>query len=72
MFIPLFAFKVYNEIAIKEAAPAKIIMIFLQFRKIKFVLAISEIENWNNIRSESENKSLMGWIENSALGNINV
>jgi SH3-like domain-containing protein len=38
----------------------------------KIVSVISESRNWNNIKTESENKSLMGWIENSTLGSINA
>ncbi|OEG71537.1 hypothetical protein ATZ36_14175 [Candidatus Endomicrobiellum trichonymphae] len=80
--ISLFALKVYNEIAVKEAVilsasnirsgPGENNPGIFTIPEGKIVSIISESGNWNNIKIESENKSLMGWIENSALGSINA
>jgi uncharacterized protein YraI len=82
MCIRLFALKAYNEIAVREAVVLSASNIrsgrgennpdIFTIPEGKIVLIISEIGNWNNVKIESENKSLIGWIENSALGNINV
>jgi uncharacterized protein YraI len=80
--IPLFALKVYDEIVVKEAValsasiirsgPGKNNPDIFTIPEGKIVSVISESGNWNNVKIESENKSLMGWIENSALGSINA
>ncbi|OEG69306.1 hypothetical protein ATZ36_10265, partial [Candidatus Endomicrobiellum trichonymphae] len=80
--IPLFALKVYNEIAVKEAivlsasnirsGPGENNSDIFTIPEGKIVSVVSKNGNWNNIKTESENKSLTGWIENSALGSINA
>ncbi|OEG69346.1 hypothetical protein ATZ36_10105 [Candidatus Endomicrobiellum trichonymphae] len=80
--IPLFALKVYNEIAVKEAivlstsnirsGPGENNSDIFTTPEGKIVSVVSKNGNWNNIKTESENKSLTGWIENSALGSINA
>ena len=80
--IPLFALKVYSEIAVKKAVvlsasnirsgPGENNPDIFTIPEGIIVSIISESGNWNNIKTESENKSLTGWVEKSALGNINA
>ncbi|BAV58929.1 conserved hypothetical TPR domain protein [Candidatus Endomicrobiellum trichonymphae] len=80
--IPLFALKVYSEVATKEAVvlsasniksgPGENNPDIFIIPEGKIVSVIFENGNWNNIKTESKNKSLTGWIEKSALGNINA